>query len=271
MNAVVKRLDKTRPTTGAQNKGQLDRDGKANPKNAAQTLDVVGINYQVSDYDKIRAAYPDKPMVSTEDTSQVMTRGEYANDQSRNVVALMTTCSAGWDRFSSARNSWEAIAGNGPSQAAFSGRVLIIVANRLPTAGRRRVPTSARWIFADFPKTEFYIRQALWVKNKPVLTLVPHWNWAGKEGQPIKVMALTNCDKVALLLNGKPLGEKEGGSLSNGCLGRSHMRRADSKRSPRTNGKKVSHSLSKPPANPWPCGSRRIAMHWPGMAAMLCR
>jgi len=59
-----------------------------------------------------------------------------------------------------------------------------------------------------FPKTEFYIRQALWVKNRPVLTLVPHWNWPGKEGQPIKVMALANCETVELVLNGKSLGEK---------------------------------------------------------------
>ncbi|HMP84971.1 MAG TPA: DUF4982 domain-containing protein, partial [Verrucomicrobiota bacterium] len=59
-----------------------------------------------------------------------------------------------------------------------------------------------------FPKTEFYIRQAHWVKDKPVLTLVPHWNWPGKEGQPIKVMAASNADRVALSLNGKLIEEK---------------------------------------------------------------
>jgi len=47
------------------------------------------------------------------------------------------------------------------------------------------------------------------VKDKPVLTLVPHWNWPGKEGQNIKVMALTNCDIVALSLNGKLIAEKK--------------------------------------------------------------
>jgi beta-galactosidase len=59
-----------------------------------------------------------------------------------------------------------------------------------------------------FPKTEFYVRQALWVKNRPVLTLVPHWNWEGKEGQPIRVMALTNADRVALFINGRAIEEK---------------------------------------------------------------
>ncbi|HMP84673.1 MAG TPA: glycoside hydrolase family 2 TIM barrel-domain containing protein, partial [Verrucomicrobiota bacterium] len=108
MNAVVKRLDTTRPTTGGQNKGQLTGDGKANPKNAAWTMDVVGINYQAGDYDKILAAYPNKPIISTEDTSQVMTRGAFVGGQ--NIVTAYDDVFPGWDRHSSARNSWEAIA-----------------------------------------------------------------------------------------------------------------------------------------------------------------
>jgi beta-galactosidase len=60
-----------------------------------------------------------------------------------------------------------------------------------------------------FPKTEFFVRQAMFVKDRPVLTLVPHWNWAGKEGQPIKVLAATNADTVALSLNGKLIEEKK--------------------------------------------------------------
>jgi beta-galactosidase len=42
-----------------------------------------------------------------------------------------------------------------------------------------------------------------------VLTLVPHWNWAGREGQPIRVLAATNADTVALYLNGKLVEEKK--------------------------------------------------------------
>ena len=208
MNALVKRLDKTRPTTGAQNKGQLGWDGKANPKNAAWTMDVVGINYQNSDYDKIRAAYPDKPMISTEDTSQVMTRGEYATDYSKNIVGAYDDVYPGWDKFSSARNSWEETV----RQRSFAGDFF------WTGFDYRGEPTPFGWPSASsffgamdlcgFPKTEFYIRQALWVKNKPVLTLVPHWNWPGKEGQPIKVMALCNADRVALSLNGKLIEEK---------------------------------------------------------------
>jgi beta-galactosidase len=48
----------------------------------------------------------------------------------------------------------------------------------------------------------------MWVKDRPVLALVPHWNWEGKDGQPIRVMALTNAERVALFLNGRLIEEK---------------------------------------------------------------
>ncbi len=43
---------------------------------------------------------------------------------------------------------------------------------------------------------------------QPILQLVPHWNWSGSEGKPIKVMALSNAEKVRLSLNGKLIEEK---------------------------------------------------------------
>ena len=208
MNALVKRFDTTRPTTGGQNKGQLGRDGQANPKNAAWTMDVIGINYQASDYNKIRAAYPDRPILSTEDTSQIMTRGEYVTDRSKNTVASYDDIHQGWDKFSSARNSWEAIA----RQPSFAGGFF------WTGFAYRGEPTPYGWPSASsffgamdlcgFPKTEFYVRQALWVKERPVLTLVPHWNWPGREGQQIKVLAMCNGDSVALYLNGTLISEK---------------------------------------------------------------
>ena len=55
----------------------------------------------------------------------------------------------------------------------------------------------------------YYLHQAQWVKDKDVLELVPHWNWpADSIGKPIKVMALSNADKVKLLLNGKVISEQ---------------------------------------------------------------
>ena len=41
-----------------------------------------------------------------------------------------------------------------------------------------------------------------------MIHLAPHWNWAGKEGKVIPVMAYTNCDTVELFVNGKSFGAK---------------------------------------------------------------
>jgi beta-galactosidase len=59
-----------------------------------------------------------------------------------------------------------------------------------------------------FPKTAFYIHQAQWVKDKPILQLVPHWNWpADSIGKNIRVMVLSNAEKVKLYLNKKLITE----------------------------------------------------------------
>ena len=57
------------------------------------------------------------------------------------------------------------------------------------------------------PKDAYYLYQSLWT-DRPVLRLFPHWNWPGREGQVIPVLAYTNCNIVELFLNGRSLGEK---------------------------------------------------------------
>jgi len=60
---------------------------------------------------------------------------------------------------------------------------------------------------AGFPKDRYYLYQSHWT-DTPMAHLLPDWNWPGKEGQPIPVMAYTNGDSAELFLNGKSLGIK---------------------------------------------------------------
>ena len=54
-----------------------------------------------------------------------------------------------------------------------------------------------------FPKDLFYYYKSWWgPENESVLHLLPHWNWAGKEGQEIDVWCFTNCHTVELFVNG---------------------------------------------------------------------
>jgi beta-galactosidase len=65
---------------------------------------------------------------------------------------------------------------------------------------------------AGFPKDVYYMYQSEWT-NKPVLHILPHWNW--NPGDTIDVWAYSNCQEVELFLNGKSLGtkHKEGDAL----------------------------------------------------------
>jgi len=58
-----------------------------------------------------------------------------------------------------------------------------------------------------FPKSAYDIHRAHWIDDRPVVALLPHWNWRGREGQPVKVMVMSNAERVELRLNGRRIGE----------------------------------------------------------------
>jgi len=57
------------------------------------------------------------------------------------------------------------------------------------------------------PRDTYYFYQSQWT-TRPVLHLFPHWNWPGRVGQTIPVLAYTDCSIVELFLNGRSLGAK---------------------------------------------------------------
>nr|WP_315212469.1 beta-galactosidase GalA [uncultured Duganella sp.] len=201
MVAAVKRLDPTRPVTAAMNAGLF------NEKNAAQLVDVAGINYQVPEYDRFHKQFPAKPVLSSEDTSAFMSRGEYTTDWNRHLVASYDEDAANWGH--TQRKGWKLI----------DERPFLAGGFVWTGFDYRGEPTPHEWPSASsffgildlcgFPKTAFYVKQALWVKDRTVLKIVPHWNWAGREGRDVKVLLATNAPRVRLLLNGRVVGEKD--------------------------------------------------------------
>lgn len=63
---------------------------------------------------------------------------------------------------------------------------------------------------AGFPKDHYYLYQSLW-SDKPMVHLLPHWTHPGKEGEEIPVVVYTNCGEAELFLNDKSLGRKKMG------------------------------------------------------------
>lgn len=58
-----------------------------------------------------------------------------------------------------------------------------------------------------FAKEAFYLNKSQ-MSAGAFLHVLPHWNWPGHEGKPIKVLAFTNCPFVELFLNGKSFGRQ---------------------------------------------------------------
>ena len=201
MASAVKELDTTRPVTAAMNGvyiGQLS---------VADAVDVIGLNYHIEDYDKLRAA-TDKPITSSEDTSAIMTRGEYVSDRkSRHVLASYDDEFQPWG--ATHRKAWKAIATRPFLAGAFVWTGFDYRGEPQPFEWPTASSSFGIMDLCGFPKSAYFIHQAQWVQDRPILHLTPHWNWPGKEGQPIRVMVMSNADTVELRLNGRSLGEQK--------------------------------------------------------------
>ena len=62
---------------------------------------------------------------------------------------------------------------------------------------------------AGFPKDRYYIYQAHWRPDFPMAHILPHWNWPDRSGQVTPVHVFTSGDEAELFLNGKSLGRKK--------------------------------------------------------------
>lgn len=193
MKTVVKALDSSRPVTAAMNGGMFAT------VNIAQELDVVGLNYGAGDYDRFHAANPTLPMISSEDTSAYMTRGVYATDAVRHVLAADDREHMSFGL--SHRESWKRIAERPFMAGGFAWTGFDYRGEPAPFDWPTAVAQFGAMDLCGFAKTAFHIRRALWFRDEPVLAIAPHWTWPGREGQLIEVMAITNADRVVLSLN----------------------------------------------------------------------
>ncbi len=200
MSAVVKSLDTTRPVTAAMN-GGLDA-----PLSVAHAVDVVGINYQQDKYDLFHTAHPDIPVSSSEDTSAFMTRGEYLTNKDKHIMASYDDEAAPWGE--THRAAWKAVAERDYIAGQFVWTGFDYHGEPTPFTYPANSSYFGIMDLCGFEKAAFYIHQAQWIDNAPVLALVPHWNW--QKGDSVRVMACTNLDEVELLVNGKSVGRQKG-------------------------------------------------------------
>ena len=200
MKAVSAKHDGTRPVSiaplGGNNMGKF----------GFTACDVQGYNYADPAADAFHKANPKVPVMGTEQVSAVATRGIYVMDPQHGYVGsydpYTTTGRAsceGWWSFCNAR-PWLA-----------GGFIWTGFDYRGEPSPYQWPNISSQYGIIDtcgFPKDSFFYFQAWWTA-KPMLHLLPHWNWPGMEGQEVAVWVYSNLDRVELFLNGQSLGPKD--------------------------------------------------------------
>ena len=170
-----------------------------------EIIPVRGFNYRqfaVADYHQ---AHPTQPIIGTEMGSTVSTRGIYVKDSAIGYLPDQDITAPWWA--STAETWWPLAAKNNFWLGGFVWTGF----------DYRGEPTPFKWPninshfglmdMCGFPKNIYYYYQSWW-SDKDVLHISPHWNWNGKEGQPLDVWVNSNADDVELFLNGKSLGKK---------------------------------------------------------------
>jgi beta-galactosidase len=192
-------LDPYRTSTYAANIGNVYR-------GVNEVIPVRGFNYNLSGLDAYRKEHPDQPILGTEVASTVSTRSIYYNDTVNAYVPDYDSVAPPWA--STAEYWWRIAATREWFMGGFAWTGFDYRGEPTPYAWPDINSHFGIMDMCGFPKTVYYYYQSWWT-DKEVLHIAPHWNWKGKEGQPIPVWVNTNADKVELFLNGKSLGKKD--------------------------------------------------------------
>lgn len=219
---IVHKLDATRPVTAGCCFIHL-----ANETGFSSMLDVTGYNGGGGSvfYEKDKAVYPNRKFIATEIPHSFQTRGVYKTTtemrsphQGIKVENLRKEelfpefskfYNSSYDNSSvriSARDSWRRT----DSLDYVAGEFRWTGFDYLGEAIKGWPARFHNFGIIDlcgFPKDHYYFYQSVWTEA-PMVHILPHWNWAGKEGKSIPVWTYSNADEVELFLNGKSLGAK---------------------------------------------------------------
>jgi len=214
---IVKNLDKTRPVISA----LTETDAKKNFIYQANALDIYGLNYNHKLYKDFPKNYPGVKFLATETTSALETRGFYDT-----ADTIRRWPKDGKTKFTEGNKEWSASSYDNVSaywgstheetwkeakkydhvSGLFVWTGFDYLGEPLPYPWPARSSYFGIVDLAGFPKDSYYMYQSEWT-NKPVLHILPHWNW--EPGKSVEVWAYyNNADEVELYLNEKSLGKK---------------------------------------------------------------
>ena len=227
---VIKDVDTTRYVTMGADKFRFG-DGSGDHEKIANELDAVGFNYSEDNYKKLRAKHPNWLIYGSETSSATRTRGSYyrpdqelvhSNQAYRNYEQSdYGNDRVGWGK--TATDSWTFDRDNAGYAGQFIWTGTDYIGEPTPWHNQNQTPVKSSYFgivdTAGIPKNDFYLYQSQWVsaKKKPMVHLLPHWNWENRElaskvedaQGKIPVRAYSNAASVELFLNGQSLGVKK--------------------------------------------------------------
>lgn len=224
--ALTKSLDTTRPIVTANNEPNV-----WNNLLQSGAFELIGYNYNHPLWEKFHERWPGKKFIVTESTSALQTRGHYdlvPVDTIRRwpeawdkpirgggnpdfTVSAYDHVSAPWG--STHEESVKALLKNEHVSGMYIWTGFDYLGEPTPYPWPARSSYFGIIDLAGFPKDVYYMYQSVFT-SKPVLHLLPHWNW--KRGDTVDVVAYyNNADEVELFLNGRSLGttKKQGDDL----------------------------------------------------------
>ena len=199
MTEFCHRVDPTRPVVVATSSGP----------EVIKGTDVAGYNYILQNpVDRHRADYPSRVAVGTEETSGCGTRGVYYDDWVNGRMAALNRSPQGPDSlYNCIERGWQFYAARPWLAGLFYWTGFDYRGESNPLVYPATGSSFGILDFCGFPKDEAYYLKAWWT-DEPVLHILPHWNLEGHEGEKVSVWVYSNCDEVALSVNGRSLGRK---------------------------------------------------------------
>ena len=193
-----------------------------------QGIDVMGFNYKPTEYNRFHQANPHQPVVGTETSSCVSTRGFYTfpvtNDKAGGQADFQVS---DYDLYAPPWATPPDAEFKGQDDAPFTcGEFVWTGFDYLgePTPygdnwrGKKESseissPSRSSYFgiidLAGFPKNRFYEYQARWRASLPMAHILPDWTWPDRVGQVTPVHVFTSGDEAELFLNGQSLGRKK--------------------------------------------------------------
>ncbi len=197
MTAFVHQYDTSRPVTTAISHQPLQAP-------AVAASEVIGINYNLEQFDQLHALYPEKPIVVSECCAVGTTRGWYWPDDTKrgyfsaydHVVGFSPNDREDTWRFVMARD-WVA----GAYQ--WAG-----IEHRGETVWPRLCSQSGALDLFLQPKDAYYQNQSHWTE-KPMVHILPHWNQSHRAGETLLVWVYSNCAELDLFQDGVSQGRQK--------------------------------------------------------------